>query len=238
MSNIGHHHNTASGYNCCRPSSYDGHAGSAPLLVKPLTSLKEELDFGTKGTATPAGGRNAEHYKQIGDALMRCEIASFRIGIPWLPPTSRIRQLQKPLYGSPADFIRIELSNVSTSCLESYAEDLATLPFDSAASRTLRIAVTSIFERYFAMALIGLITMGGAAASFLAIPATFVPGLVSSAALGATAMGFAYYQSTEKYRRMSFAWLLSQEILRRKGLDTGGNSRIPIIGLGARPLSD
>ena len=173
-----------------------------------------------------------QQFKVIGETLMRCESVCHRVGIPWLPPTQAVRkraaQFEPPL----KDFLRYSLVTVSTKTLEMYCYDL-----ESAEPITPDHHITAVhpIERY-SLATIVFGTLFAANLLFsnwLSVPLQI--GVVSSLFVGFFGASLCVIASSERSRRRSFHWALTQELLRRRGQSDGG---LPIISVETEPAPD
>lgn len=160
-------------------------------------------------------------YQLIGQTLMICEAGSLQVGIPWLPPSRRVRALARQLDGGCREFVRQSLVTASTHVLESYCDDLESLPEDPASSEVLFIPAPTYLERHAFPVLLG----------FLSFALTFLVAfyVIRSITLASIFAAFAAVFSVlvggilceERSRRVSFYNLLMHEILRRSGTDGG-----------------
>lgn len=169
-----------------------------------------------------------EAYTQIGRTLLVAEAATTAIGIPWLPPTPRTQALRREFYEPLKDFVRQSLVGVPTPELESYAEDLETLPADEPSSARLHIGGLSHLERrmlslilfFSAFALFFILSLWVNAGIGLALGLSLLVAAVISVVSG--------YICSEDSRRSTFHWVIFEEVHRRKGLDQPGGTPIPI----------
>lgn len=177
------------------------------------------------------------HYKEISDSLNKAEAYFFTVGVPCLPFSKKLRELKKQCFYPLEDFIRISLTNVPTPALQSYTEDLQQIPLDSKNSEKLGIIKLTFLERYsltiflfascFGLPLIS--------QSWLIVGSIFP--LLISLGLAISVSAISLYICSETYRRSNFYWLLSKEILRRKGLDQPDSGTIPLYAIRTNPNS-
>lgn len=158
-------------------------------------------------------------YPEIGHTLLVAEAAVPSIGIPWIPPSTRTKKLREELTEPLKDYIRITLVTVSTSALESYADDLETLPRDERSANTLHIGGLSLFERYA----LSLLLFGGCFLLFFLSSLWVHAGLGVAVGLSlltaALVAAVSSYVCSEESRRATFHWLIFEELMRRKGMD-------------------
>ncbi len=213
-------------------------AGSIASAQKPLSASSGYDDRLTKRCATPTGGRNIEHYRQIAEALLAVETVSITIGIPLPAPTSRVRARRNAVTDLPMRFVRLSLSTVSTESLRSYYEDLESLPDDSESGMVLGINQITLVERYL-WAIITAVLMGLLAWGTFRTLASGLPGSLS-AGVAATLVSMMLFVglSSEAYRRASFAKVLLIEIRRRSGSFPDRPGAISVRPIGPKPLSD
>lgn len=170
-------------------------------------------------------------YEEIGAALLECEAASFRVGIPCLPPTDRVRNIRKSFDCNIEEHLRLNLVSVSTTALESYSDDLINESNEKNDELNLCIALESFVER-----------QGPAIAAFLCGVACFLlivkflplPEVFSYLIALIVGFGSGVSASTacsEQYRRYSFHKLLRREISRRHGTDKPGTTRLTLASV-------
>ncbi len=206
-------------------ANHSHRAGRSDFLRRNSTSNRRSDD-----------AKRSEHYQLIGKTLRICEVASFRIGIPWLPPTRSVLARRRAFNQSLSDFLRTSLVHVPTSTLESYCDDLQTWPVDDESGYSLSIAPVSPGERY---ALPVVVAAGFAFGVFilsLVEGARSTLSLVLATIFSASLCLFSAMLCSEGYRRASFSWLISNEILRRRGDDLGPTSKIPLYPVEAESL--
>lgn len=203
-------------------------------------AIPSEAGF-TPASPPPMGGQPSEgsklHNQTIGAALMICEAGSYRVGIPWLPPTAPVqRRVEK--YSPPVEeFIRLSLVGVPTAALESYAEDLETMRADGSIvplteAAALGLELPNAFERYsFSVLLFGIFFCTDFLMSSVLEVAAGVS-LFSALVVGGFALIAGLFLSEERYRRRAFHCVVTREILRRRGLDQPGANGIPIAPVG------
>lgn len=178
------------------------------------------------GAPAPDSNQLLAQYEQIGATLAACEASSWRAGVPWLPPTARVRALPRMQGNSCEAHVRFALVGISTKALESFCEDLDSLSARSLDS--LHVPNLSPFERrvYFGAAttfgglvgfLVGALVGAGPTISLL---------LVASAAISGGIL--AVLTSTETYRRTTFSWIIEGEIRRRLGGDDPSSNNLRI----------
>ena len=173
-----------------------------------------------------------EQFDEIGQTLRVCEACYSSVGIPWLPPTREIRRLRKLCSQSLDEFVRCSLVTVSTKHLESYLHDLEMLPDDLASSEKLYISLDSRIDRFsFAVIFSTLSTI----AAFL-VGISFNLGESTSINIAALACAVLTVLSlslcSESCRRASFHRIISDELMRRKGLNTPSLTKLPLYTLG------
>lgn len=170
----------------------------------------------------------AGQYHAIGDALLACEAVSWKVGIPWLPPTKRVRSLRRHPEWREAktldDYLRCKLVGVKTEIIESYCEDLESLGTGAETSKALGIYLASGFERYLLADTTTSVTLFAAYFFFRWLLGraifSFVPALICCGLIGLVGTTI----SSEAYRRTSFYSLLLRELARRRG-DIAGPSK-------------
>ncbi len=177
---------------------------------------------------TPLQNSLNKHYEVIGQTLLICEASSWRVGIPWLPPTDNVVKYRKSLSEPLESFVQCSLVTVTTDALECYCDDLESTDLDDAKKSRLFLRTPPALERY---ALGGMVFVGLLALCFglcflarlsigtgfgLAVVAALLPAIVAAAC------------SSENSRISSFLWLLDQEILRRRGMKDPRLRRIPL----------
>ena len=170
-------------------------------------------------------------YPEIGHALLVAEASVTSVGIPWLPLTTRTKKLREELNQSLKDYIRTSLVTVSTSALESYTEDLETLPRDERSANTLHIGGLSLVERYALS-----ILLFGACFTLFFVSALWVhAGLGIAVGLSlltaALVAAVSSYVCSEESRRATFHWLIFEELMRRKGMDEPGMTPLSIYSI-------
>ena len=163
----------------------------------------------------------ADAYRQIGHTLLVAEASTFSIGIPWVPQTQRTMKLRQEFSAPLQEFVRVNLVNVSSTTLESYAEDMEALAPNQESQRYLGIDGPSFVERY----LLSLVLF---CASFVVLLATSTwvkaaPSLVLGISLlvALIVAGISLFVCSEVSRRSTFHWLVYEELLRRRGTSQG-----------------
>ena len=159
----------------------------------------------------------AAKYRVIGDALSIAEAATIHVGIPWLPPTAPVRERQEKFEAPLEDFIQLSVTEVPTSTLESYCDDLEQLPPDKPSGELLGLAELSFLEHH-SLAFLFL----GAAFVCSLVSLNFATGTlaigISAACLFSGVAGFIGASLTsETYRRASFYTVIAKEVARRGG---------------------
>ncbi len=185
----------------------------------------EDSEHSSPGEPAPSD-LPTQQYQAIGKILMTAECSHFSVGIPWLPPSSRVRSLKTRLEEPLSEYLRYGLVGVSTKTLESYCDDLegSVLGCEDLRDRSLFIDTLTWSERYgftqlvvlslFSVCLLGLIFLG------FAIGAAVLMATLTAAVGGYGALTC----SQEPARRQSLHAALYHEVLRRQGLDdTKGN---------------
>lgn len=171
-------------------------------------------------------------YREIGLALQACEAKSLRVGIPWLPPTARVCELRRTVDVPVDEFLRTHLAAIGTETLDSYCDDLETLPNVAESSALLGISGATKFERigFIAASVTLIFFIGLMLLTTLGIKSVVMCSLFSFFA-AATFGALSITMTTDSYRRDSFCWIISKEILRRSG--SGGNSnKVRLCGAG------
>jgi hypothetical protein len=160
-----------------------------------------------------------QQYQTLGETLTICEIATWRTGIPFLPPNKRRRALLRKYEGPLDEFVRISLVCVSTKTLDSYCEDLDTIDPEHDSGSLLFIDQVSHFERFFvcALVLVTLFTVTICVCTLLGL-SIFAAGVLALLA-AVPASTLAMFACMEIQRRASFYVLLSRELMRRRGQD-------------------
>lgn len=169
-----------------------------------------------------------QQYQTLGETLTICEIATWRTGIPFLPPNKRRRSLLKKYEGPLDEFVRISLVCVSTKTLDSYCEDLDTIDPAQESGQLLFIDQVSLFERFFVCAIVlaTLFFLSLCVCTLLGISIVGAAVLALLAAIPASLL--AMFSCMEIQRRASFYALLTREIMRRRGQDDPNSSGVLI----------
>ncbi len=175
-------------------------------------------------------------YREIGQTLLACEAACLTIGIPWFPPTARVRKDAGVFYPPIDEFIRVQLCNVSTKTLESYCEDIATFKLDESSSEALCITLSNPLERHGFSALVGFLLLLSLLSIMLYCNTRISTALGLSLGFSGCASLLASTFCGEQQRRESFLALLQKELLRRKGLNQSSNEKIKILSVDIEPL--
>lgn len=180
------------------------------------------------GNGTPDSNAVLRQYNMIGEALTACEASSWRVGVPWLPPTTRVRRLPKITEGTCEDHLRYNLVGINTKVLESFCEDLDNLAGDAKSLESLHVPSLTANERKMFILIVALI--GGCVAYLLASSLSDSPlivGLITLIAMVSAGLA-AFATSTETYRRTSFSWLIEAEIRRRVGGDDPSSNKLQV----------
>ncbi len=177
------------------------------------------------------------HYREISATLNKAEAYFFTVGVPCLSFSKKLRELKKECFSPLEDFIRINLTNVPTTALQSYTEDLQQIPLDSKNSEKLGIIKLSFLERYSLTIFLFTSCFGLPLISQSWINVTSLFPLLISLGLAISVSAISLYICSETYRRSNFYWLLSKEILRRKGLDQPNSRTIPLYAIRTNPNS-
>ncbi|MBP9839019.1 MAG: hypothetical protein KBC84_09955 [Proteobacteria bacterium] len=175
-------------------------------------------------------------YQEIGQTLLISEAFFFKVGIPWLPPTKKVREYKKKCYSPLDEFIKSNLVNISTNHLQSYAEDLQQLSLADENSTALRIDKVTFLERH---ALTIILFLSIIFFTFFSNEIQKEPSFVTfmlSLFVSVVAAAFSLYSSSENHRRANFHWIISKELLRRKGLDKPNMRRLPIYAINTTPI--
>lgn len=166
----------------------------------------------------------AEQYKTIAETLSICEIATIKIGVPWLPPTTESKELNKKFYHPLKSFVRSSLISVQTETLINYCEDLSSL--DSADNQCLNIPSLKFHQRfYFCFVVLIVLSLLSTFIS-LVLGLSFSSAIAISVITAIPASLLAVFPCLEVQRRVSFYILLSKEVYRRRGNDSTGNTGI------------
>lgn len=178
------------------------------------------------------------YYRQIGRLLRVCEVGSFRIGVPWLPPTARVTalrtDLERQLHSSNpaqrqsiADYIRTGLVGVPTTVLEMYGEDLGGYTTEEPSeSYHLALGRLSRFERYAGTLIVTTIAVTLYFAHLWFWKSTSLVVIALGVGLVAAAAVIGMVTGSEGYRRATFAWVVSAEIQRRRGSGSDRGSQL------------
>lgn len=183
-----------------------------------IESLQFASDlFSPTGSSGTSAKEREESYLLIGKSLMSLEASFLRVGIPWIPPSKRQRSLERCQSGDLFECVRLHLVNVNTQVIEMYIDDLESERETSTSNCRLGIDSLNSFERYswiviicgviFSSLFISMHYMG--ISVFIMCLVSLITGYIIGSAGGLV--------SSEKNRRASFAWVLDQEVLRRKG---------------------
>ncbi len=186
----------------------------------------------SSGLAAAIGVAADEQFDEIGQTLRVCEACYSSVGIPWLPPTPAVQKLRQGCSQTMSEYVRCSLVTVSTKHLESYLHDLELLPDDLTSSRRLHISINSRFERYSFAVLFS--TLSTIAVFLVGLSFNLSPNFSMELACFACALlsVLCIYLCTEPCRRASFHRIISDELMRRKGLDTPSLTKIPLYTLG------
>ena len=178
-----------------------------------------------------------QHYAVIGAALLHAEAKDMHIGIPWLLPTARVRAL-RAIDSLPdlTEMMKQELVTVNTKSLETYCDDLETLPDLPGSTDCLHIKLNSRSERYgFGALLTVFFAICLALFSFPLyqdVGTSILLGLIG----GLVGLLVGLNMSSDRSRRASFAILITREILRRQGLDGNDKDRLRLSSVDPKPI--
>ena len=168
-------------------------------------------------------------YRTIGRALSGAEASFPNVGLPWMPPTRRVRGLQED--GDLDDYLRVNLVEVKLVALQEYVDDLRTAE-PAAFEGALYISSPSSWERH---ALSLLVFVGTVVATWLvALGAEIAPlsaFMLAAIVGGGSAMAASVF-STDEFRRTSFLGALDREIERRNGQSGSGSNNLQVCPTG------
>ncbi|MBL7661589.1 hypothetical protein JNK13_02440 [bacterium] len=181
----------------------------------------DDRDALTAQPRTSRFARDEEHYQLIAKVLLACEINSWTIGIPWTFLRPEIKSLNSQYQPPVEEFLREALCVVHTRVLQSYAEDLETLPFDQQGARQLGVEISSFWGRYLSPVIGALVVLLLAAMATYTASSRIYLALFIAFLSGAVVFWILQLRVGDFSRRRSFHTLLCKEILRRQGLDTG-----------------
>lgn len=206
------------------------------MTIAPQDEAVSQLTNGHDRRTEPNGGtgKQADHYAQIGQALLTSEAAFYNVGIPWLPPTARVSGLRRQCDQPLREFLRCSLVTVSTSSLESYLEDLESLPPGAESSAQLHIQITSPLERHLFAILTGLVTAVVAFFSLQTLPLSMASTCLATLVVTAVGLLVAEYLSIDLARRVTFEREILAELNRRKGADNPSLTRLPLYPVGTK----
>ena len=158
-----------------------------------------------------------QHYQQIGSTLLACETYFFAVGLPWMPASKRVRALRQEVRQNGSEFVRLNLSTVSSQALQMYTEDLITLPDSKESSQALYISLPSYLERY--SFLFAVLLVLGALSALIVSSLTHNSTLTILATLGVSVLALLSFcpLTSESYRRETFYRVILAEINRRQG---------------------
>ena len=188
------------------------------------------------GPSTPPQGKKNElmrrQYQDIGRALVAAENGCFSFAIPCMlqPPWLRTsRDYQGPL----AEYLRYALVTVSTKTLESYCDDLEMAPPDNESAKELCLSYPNVVQRYSfcGMLFVTVLLLASGFGHLLNLGSTSI--LVTSISSALAAALIASPTCMEVRRRACFHWALTNEILRRKGMDQEGRAGVKLYTLDA-----
>lgn len=171
-----------------------------------------------------------EQYRTIGETLEICEAATFRVGVPWLPPSSKRKKTLKTYEGPIEDFIKTSLVSVSTETLDHYCEDLNS--FSSENSTSLSIPLLYPGERFFFCLVVFLILFTFSLAIGIFLGSTKSATLVMSFTTAIPAALLAAFPCLEVQRRSSFYYFLNKELNRRLGRNSPSSGEIVLSSPG------
>lgn len=170
-------------------------------------------------------------YKPIGDALSCAESTYFRVGIPWLPPTARVKRLRSNEEWDLEEYLKIQLVGVKTVTLREYIDDLRRPELD-AADRVFALQQPSLFERHSFSVITFLSIIGGVVLFASSTGVSTISASTLSGICGGAAAMFASVFSTDAYRRESFAHALEHEVSRREGQGASGANNLQVCPSG------
>lgn len=186
-----------------------------------IDDFKEEQLRAVHSRKTPLG----EQYRMIGHTLSVCEAATFRVGVPWLPPSDRQKELSNYYKGPLEEFIRTSLVSVSTETLDHYCEDLNSFAPELEQNESLHIPSLYPGERFFFCLVVFLILFTTSLALGLLLGSTKSATLTLSIITSIPAALLAAFPCMEIQRRSSFYYFLSKELNRRRGANSSGSSK-------------
>jgi len=211
----------------CRPergSQDDGSLASLNIRETEREFLPERLFRGEKSSnQLPTSEKIVGHYRVIGSTLTACEACFWKVGIPWLPYTSKqISLIKKPDGESIETFTRLNLVSVPSDSLSCYLEDLESLPISSKSSSTLSIRRPSLGERlpFFAASIFSCLLLAAILHLYL-LQSLVAPTLLALVA-GWLGLTIALITCSDPFRRFSFYRVLSAELARRSGSSGSG----------------
>lgn len=188
--------------------------GEGPI-IRPLTPL----DSGVFRT----------HYRQIGETLLICEAASYRVGVAWLPPTKRVRILRNKFEKPLDEFVRYNLVTVNTKTLDAYCDDLENCPEDASTDSKLYIELRAPIERYALPAVLAVVAFLGTLSSLLVIHGSAISALLVAMIVSGLATITGVALSCDAHRWATFHWLLYRELQRRRGTDDSDTTKVKIF---------
>ena len=197
--------------------------------------LSGENDKSGVGTPTQSS-KIIKDYEQISSTMLCCEAGSLQAGIPWLPPTEKIRKYRGKYFSPLGEFLRDSLGTVSTDSLESFADDLSSVQGEKVSPAFLGIEIESLVERLAFFVLLIAFSFFASVTSLFMLTSNIkvVLGLSTLATLLSAIP--ASTMSSDYYRRKSFYCLLHSEIARRRGIDTSDDKGIKICPFTVKPL--
>ena len=157
-----------------------------------------------------------EHYRQIGMLFSTLEASTLRVGVLVPFPTAKIRSLFRPIKETVNDYLKVNLVNISTEVLESYLDDLKQLRLDEQSNTLLHLTNLSDWEKHGVLGILLLILI--VIFLFGHNLAIGLFGVGASAVILAALCLSKFGPGSEQYRRNTFIYYLTREIMRRKGI--------------------
>ena len=167
----------------------------------------------------------SEQYRIIGETLSISEVVTIRVGVPWLPPGQKQKELSKQYHGPLEDFIRSSLVSVSTETLDHYCEDLNSFATEPDNNDSLYIPSLCPAERFFFCLVVFLILFTTSLALGLLLGSTRSATLTLSIITSIPAALLAAFPCMEIQRRSSFYYFLNKELNRRRGASSPGSGK-------------
>lgn len=128
-----------------------------------------------------------------------------------------------------------QFNKCSHNCFAILYRRSTTTPHDYSFSEQLGLNKLSFLERYSLVIFLFTACFGLPLISQYILNITSIFTLIISLCLAILVSALSLYTCSENYRRSTFHWLLSKEILRRKGLDRPNTSRISLYAIRTNP---